>query len=142
LLWSAAAAARTLRGVRCAWGQAQEPGSLHSLLEAHEESEIKEVGLCMLDVGSLPAEWGLGDANLPPIGASPDGGSNFNPTCALIGVCRPGAGLQGSSKRALKGWGALEARPTRRRKATRKQPSSSTSDRANTRVSCCRGDAV
>lgn len=66
--------ARSLHGVRCAWGKAQEPGTLHSLLEAHEESDIKEVGLCLLDVGDLPAEWGLGDGSkLPPIGASPDG---------------------------------------------------------------------
>jgi len=66
--------ARSLHGVRCAWGKAQEPGTLHSLLETHEHSDLREVGLCLLDVSDLPAEWGLGDGGkLPPIGASPDG---------------------------------------------------------------------
>jgi len=62
-------------GVRCAWGSAQEAGSLFSLLAAFPGARLLEAGLCVpspaaLQALALPAE---ALARLPPLGASPDG---------------------------------------------------------------------
>jgi len=70
---AASLAAKGIHSVRCAWGIVQEPGTLHSVLDMFRQSEMKEVGLCMVDVDALPAEWGLSPSDLPLIGASPDG---------------------------------------------------------------------
>lgn len=56
-----------------AWGSAQEPASLYSLLAAFPDSQLGEVGLCWLDPQDLPPDWGFSRYNLPFLGASPDG---------------------------------------------------------------------
>lgn len=56
-----------------AWGSAQEPASLYSLLAAFPDSQLGEVGLCWLDPQDLPPDWGFSRQNLPFLGASPDG---------------------------------------------------------------------
>ena len=56
-----------------AWGTAQEPASLYSLLTVFPDSQLGEVGLCWTDPEDLPREWGFSRQNLPFLGASPDG---------------------------------------------------------------------
>jgi len=74
----ASAASRGISGVRCAWGSAQEPGTLFALLCAYPDAQLHELGLCALDAGGDDprlARLGLPPevlAALPPLGASPD----------------------------------------------------------------------
>ena len=104
---SQSAAARGVGAVRCAWGTAQESGTLFALLAAFPEAILLEVGLCTPCVSfappitqqpahkhTLPVSWHdmLGVphdmlAALPPMGASPDAliawplNSQYAPTC-------------------------------------------------------------
>ena len=59
--------------VRGAWGSAQEGSTLHALMRLLPGSRVGEVGLCCLESGDLPPEWGFAPGSLPPLGASPDG---------------------------------------------------------------------
>ena len=67
--------------VHCAFGNAQEPAALYSLIrQLGAGGHLAEVGLLPLDQRLLPEGWGFGGAGpggeeewpLPPIGASPD----------------------------------------------------------------------
>jgi hypothetical protein len=61
-----------LLAVRCAWGKVQEASTLLEAARLFPSSKLYEVGLCMLNVDDLPADWGLSADSLPSIGASPD----------------------------------------------------------------------
>jgi hypothetical protein len=75
---AAAAAAAGGAAVRCAWGSAQEGGTLYALLCAFPEAQLREVGLCCLAPGAAAAAAAAAGlppgalAALPPLGASPD----------------------------------------------------------------------
>ena len=63
-----------VRGVRMAWGTAQEAATLFGLMHAIPSgSQLAEAGLFQIDHSSLPAEWGYLPGDTPPLGASPDG---------------------------------------------------------------------
>ena len=83
--------------VRCAWGAAQEGGTLWALLAAFPEAQLREVGLLPLPAAAARAaaaaaalpEGAL--ASMPRLGASPDAlcawprGSRFAPPAAADG---------------------------------------------------------
>lgn len=62
-----------LASICSAWGNAQEAAALYSLLEAFPGSAVQEVGLCIVDPAEVQRRYGIAPADLPPLGASPDG---------------------------------------------------------------------
>jgi uncharacterized membrane protein YgcG len=94
---ASAAAAAGGAAVRCAWGVAQEGGTLYALLAAFPEAMLAEVGLCALSPGAAAgaaaaAELPPGALNdLPALGASPDAliawppGSRWAPPANALG---------------------------------------------------------
>ncbi|KAF8058321.1 rplW [Scenedesmus sp. PABB004] len=64
--------------VKLAWGSVQEHAALHALLQLFPDAAVEEVGLCEVDTSALPPAWlapggPLSAADLPRLGASPDG---------------------------------------------------------------------
>ena len=80
---SRAAAQRGDGGVRMAWGSAQEHGTVATLMLRHPDAVAEEVGLCMVDVTSLPRDMNPGP--LPPMGASPDGIITMDTSAWFVG---------------------------------------------------------